>query len=46
MNKTKTFFINILKFIIKKLDIIIQIKENKNPEIEILSPVKYSLIVK
>lgn len=41
MNKTKTFFINILKFIIKKLDIIIQIKENKNPEIEILSPVKY-----
>lgn len=41
MNKTKTFFINILKSIIKKLDIIIQIKENKNPKIEILSPVKH-----
>ena len=35
MNKNKTFFINILKFIIKKLDIIIQIKENLNCNIKL-----------
>lgn len=40
MNKIKTFVINILKIVIRKLDIFIQVEENKNPEIEVLSPIK------
>ncbi|WP_283675676.1 hypothetical protein [Clostridium perfringens] len=40
MNRIMKFFINSLKFIVRKLDIIIQQEENKNPDIEILSPIK------
>ncbi|HGD0581601.1 hypothetical protein [Clostridium perfringens] len=40
MNKIKTFVIDILKIVIRKLDVFIQVEENKNPEIEVLSPIK------
>ncbi|EPB8176969.1 hypothetical protein ACRTAQ_002906 [Clostridium perfringens] len=40
MNKIKKFIIDILKHIIRKLDVFVQVEENKNPEIEVLSPIK------